>query len=66
MPIFDMILSRPASIALRKFRIDHAVPEIDRALLDRAAALLDPANPASVNLPGGRRLRRREGRLWVD
>lgn len=52
--------------ALRKFLSDHGVSSIDRALLDRAAGLLDPANAAAINLPGGRRLRRREGRLWVE
>jgi hypothetical protein len=35
-------------------------------LLERAVAMMDTANPAVVNLPGGRRLRRREGRLWMD
>lgn len=52
--------------ALRKFLTAHEVPSIDRTLLDRAIGLLDLANHASVNLPGGRRLRRREGRLWID
>ncbi len=52
--------------ALRRFLVDHDVPSIDRALLERAVAMMDTANPAVVNLPGGRRLRRREGRLWMD
>lgn len=52
--------------ALRKFLIDHAVPSIDRALIDRALGLLDTARAAVVNLPGGRKLRRREGRLWIE
>jgi tRNA(Ile)-lysidine synthetase-like protein len=52
--------------ALRKFLADQGVHSIDRTLLDRAVSLTDPAQPASINLPGGRRLRRREGRLWVD
>lgn len=52
--------------ALREFLIDHGIPEVDRALLERSMALLDKANPAVVNLPGGRRLRRREGRVWID
>ena len=51
---------------LRKFLIDHAVPSIDRALIDRAASLLDTSQAAVVNLPGGRKLRRREGRLWIE
>jgi tRNA(Ile)-lysidine synthase len=52
--------------ALRRFLVDHKVPSIDRTLLDRAVSMLDTSQPASINLPGGSRLRRREGRLWVD
>ncbi|MEI8038155.1 MAG: tRNA lysidine(34) synthetase TilS [Verrucomicrobiota bacterium] len=52
--------------ALRQFLMDHRIPSIDRALLERALLLMDPAQPAAVNLPGGRRLRRSGGRLWVD
>ena len=52
--------------ALRKFLMEQRVPSLDRALLERAAGLLDPAQPAAVNLPGGRKLRRRGGRLWID
>lgn len=52
--------------ALRKFLLDHGTPSIDRALIDRAMGLLDPSHAASINLPGGGRLRRREGRLWIE
>jgi hypothetical protein len=51
---------------LRAFLVTAGIPAIDRALLQRAAGLLDPAGPASINLPGGRRLRRRAGRIWID
>ncbi len=51
---------------LRKFLIDHAVPSVDRALIERAAGLLDTNQAAVVNLPGGRKLRRRAGRLWIE
>ncbi len=51
--------------ALRQFLMAHAVPSIDRALLDRAVGLLDTAKASVVNLPGGSQLRRREGRLWI-
>jgi tRNA(Ile)-lysidine synthase len=51
--------------AMRRFLLDHAVPEIDRALLERAMSLLDVSNPAVVNLPGCRRLRRSGGRIWI-
>jgi tRNA(Ile)-lysidine synthase len=51
---------------LRAFLVAAGIPAIDRALLQRAAGLLDPAGPASVNLSGGKRLRRRAGRIWID
>lgn len=52
--------------ALRKFLVGHDIASIDRALLVRAISLVDTANPAVVNLPGGLRLRRSAGRLWID
>ena len=52
--------------AIADFLTNHAVPDIGRALLDRALALLDPSAPPAVNLPGGRQLRRRAGRLWIE
>jgi len=52
--------------ALRKFLVDHRIPAIDRGLLERAVRLLDITQPAVVNLPGGGRLRRAAGRLWID
>jgi tRNA(Ile)-lysidine synthase len=51
--------------ALARLLGEHAVPGVDRALLDRALALLDPGAPATVNLPGGGWLRRREARVFV-
>ena len=52
--------------AIRRFLIDHGISSIDRTLLARAVGLLDTSNPAVINLPGARKLRRREGRLWID
>jgi tRNA(Ile)-lysidine synthase len=52
--------------ALRKFLIEHGVTSIDRALLERAVGLLDVGQAAVINLPGGGKLRRREGRLWIE
>jgi tRNA(Ile)-lysidine synthase len=52
--------------ALRNYLIDQQVPSINRALIEISVMLLDPASAAVVNLPGGRRLRRRAGRLWVE
>jgi tRNA(Ile)-lysidine synthase len=52
--------------ALRRFLKDHAIQGADRALLERAMALLDVSNPAAINLPGGRRLRRGAARIWIS
>lgn len=52
--------------ALARLLEAHGVPGVDRALLDRALALLgDAGGPAKLNLPGGGWLRRREGRVFV-
>jgi tRNA(Ile)-lysidine synthase len=51
--------------ALRQFLIAGGVASIDRRLLDQALGLLDHQRSAVINLPGGKRLRRREGRLWI-
>jgi len=51
--------------AIADYLTKHGVPDIDRALLGRAMALLDTAAAPAVNLPGGRQLRRRAGRLLV-
>ena len=53
-------------VAVRKFLVDQEISPPDRATVDRALELLDVVNPAVINLPGGRRLRRRAGRLVVD
>ncbi len=52
--------------ALRKFLMENGIPSPDRALVESSLSLLDVKNPASVNLPGGGRLRRSAGRLWLD
>ena len=53
-------------VALRKFLSDHGVGSLDRVLIESGMSLLDVKNPAAINLPGGARLRRSEGRLWID
>lgn len=52
--------------AIAGFLKSNGIPDISGALLENGAAMLDPASPASVNLPGGRRLRRRAGRFFVE
>jgi tRNA(Ile)-lysidine synthase len=51
--------------AIHRYLQDHGVANLDRDLLDRALALLDPANSSVLNLPGDRHLHRRAGRLEV-
>ncbi len=51
--------------AIHRYLSDHEVVNLNRELLDRALALLDPVNPSVLNLPGGRYLRRRAGRFFV-
>lgn len=53
-------------LALRKFLINGGVVAVDRDLLEAALGLLDVENASVINLPGGGRLRRKEGRLWVE
>lgn len=53
-------------VALRTYLNDAGISNITRELLDRALALTAPDKPAAVNLPGGGRLRRSAGRIWVD
>jgi tRNA(Ile)-lysidine synthase len=52
--------------ALRKFLSGAAIHNIDRRMIDQALAMLEPGGSAALNLPGGKRLRRREGRMWME
>lgn len=49
-----------------RFLSDAGVADLDRATLDRALAMLDPDVGAGLSLPGGKSLRRRQGRMWVE
>jgi tRNA(Ile)-lysidine synthase len=53
-------------IALRKFLQDGGLASPERDLIERGLSLLEVGNPAAINLPGGGKLRRREGRLWIE
>ena len=55
-----------ARLAVRRYLSGHGIADIDRSLLDRTLSLLAPEGPPSINLPGGARLRRRAGRMWVE
>jgi tRNA(Ile)-lysidine synthase len=52
--------------AIANFLKSKEIPDISGALLESCVAMLDPTSPASVNLPGGRRFRRRAGRFFVE
>lgn len=52
--------------AIQDHLVHQGVGGIDRGLLDRALGLLEEGSPAVINLPGGKRLRRRAGRIWVE
>jgi tRNA(Ile)-lysidine synthase len=55
-----------ARLAVRRYLSARGIADIDRSLLEKAVSLLDPHGPPSINLPGGGRLRRRAGRIWVE
>ncbi len=51
--------------AIKAYLEDQGVGGIERELLDRALGLMDTKSDPAINLPGGRQLRRRQGRLFV-
>ncbi len=51
--------------ALHRYLSDLRVPDLDQAAVARCHGLLEPGGPPAVALPGGRRLRRRAGRLFL-
>lgn len=53
-------------LALADYLKGAGVSGVDRALLERALQLVGAGGPARVNLPGGKWLRRREGRIFVE
>lgn len=44
----------------------RGVQDLGRGVVRRILGMLEPGGPASVNLPGGGRMRRRQGRLWME
>ncbi len=52
--------------ALHIYLKDADIPDLSAALIDSSLGLLEPDSAASVNLPGGLRLRRKESRLFIS
>jgi len=44
----------------------RGIQDLGRAVVGRVFGMLESGGPASVNLPGGERMRRRQGRLWME
>lgn len=42
------------------------IPGVGFDIIDEALAMLSPGGPAKINLAGGRHLRRKGGRLWLE
>ncbi|RYD80789.1 MAG: tRNA lysidine(34) synthetase TilS, partial [Verrucomicrobiaceae bacterium] len=66
LPVMRTLPVALQKIALRNFLRAGGIDMIDRDLIARGLELLDVANPAAINLPGGGKLRRREARLWIE
>jgi len=66
LPVLKSLPSALQRAAIAKFLSDHGIRELSRELLERSLHLLDVNNPACLNLPGGRYLRRRAGRLIFE
>lgn len=52
--------------AMFEFLKSHKVRGVSASLVERSLELLDADGPATVNLPGGSRLRRRQGRIFIE
>ena len=52
--------------AIKSYLESHDTTDISRDLLDRALVLMDAKSDPAINLPGGKQLRRRQGRLLVE
>lgn len=66
LPALRALPVRLQRLAFKQHLTCSGIAGITRDLLDRCVEMIDPANPASLNLPGGARLRRREGRIWIE
>ena len=50
---------------LHAYLRDSGVADLSREVITRCLGLLDPGSPPAVNLPGGKSLRRRTGRIFL-
>ncbi len=66
LPSLRRLPSGPRLTVLRNYLEKRGVRVIDRALLERCDALSSADAAPAVNLPGGKRLRRTAGRLWME
>jgi tRNA(Ile)-lysidine synthase len=53
-------------IVLRHYLTTHGITDLTRSHLEQARALIDPEGSHVINLPDARRLRRRQGRIFVE
>lgn len=51
--------------ALHRYLLEHGIPELTFDLIEKARLLTQPDAAPSLNLPGGKRLRRKEARLFI-
>jgi len=66
LPSFRTLPTAIQKKALHRFLNQHGIPELSSKIIDRALTLLSPDAPASLNLPSGLRLRRKESRLFIS
>lgn len=67
LPALRLLPPELGRAAIVGYLTEQGISPLDRALVDRAMELLNVSKASVINLPGGeKRLRRREGRLWVD
>lgn len=52
--------------ALHQFLEKNKIPQLSEALIARALDLISTDSPAALTLPSGRRLRRKESRLFIE
>lgn len=64
-----VLRSLPATLqaeVMAAFLAGHGIGGVSAELIGRCVKLADPAGPPSLNLAGGKRLRRSAGRIFVD